>query len=163
MIEVKQMPDSQIEGLLARVNYGHLACSLNDRPYIVPVNYVYHKPDIYIYTTEGLKTGIIKANPHVCLQVEEVVDNEDWQSVIVNGVAEPITNVREREEIVKLIRSANPTLSPAISIKWLDNWIKENIEVIYRIKPQTVNGRSTAKVKISVAFAKPGPGRGTRQ
>lgn len=155
MIEVKEMVDSEIEDLLARVGYGHLACSLNDRPYIVPINYAYDKPDIYIYTTDGLKTDILSANPQVCLQVEEIVDNEDWRSVIVHGDAEQITAGEEREEVVKMIRKTNPALTPAISIKWLNNWIRENVEAVYRIKPHTITGRSTAKVKINAAFVKP--------
>ena len=154
MIEVQEMVNREIEEVLARVGYGHLACVRDDRPYIVPIHYAYDKPDIYIYTTDGMKSDIIRANPHVCLQVEEVVDNNDWRSVIVNGDAEQITALKEREEVVKLIRSTNPFLSPAISIRWMDNWIRENVEVVYRIKPYLITGRSTMKVKITAAFAK---------
>ena len=77
----------------------------------------------------------------------------DWRSVIVNGDAEQITDRIEREEVVKLIRSTNPALTPAISIRWMDNWIRENVEVVYRIKPYMIAGRSTMKVKINAAFA----------
>ena len=153
MIEVQELVNNEIEEVLARVGYGHLACARDNRPYIVPIHYAYDRPDIYIYTTEGLKTEVISANPHVCLQVEEVVDNEDWRSVIVNGDAEQITDRIEREEIVKVICSTNPALTPAISIRWMDNWIRENVEVVYRIKPYTMAGRSTVKVKINAAFA----------
>lgn len=159
MIEVQEMVNSEIEELLARVGYGHLACARDNRPYIVPIHYVYDKPDIYIYTTDGLKTEIIRANPYVCLQVEEIVDNDDWRSIIVNGDAEEITDRKEREEVVKLIRSTNPFLTPAISIRWMDNWIRENVEVVYRIKPHLITGRSTMKVKINAAFARSGSGR----
>ncbi|MEQ1763517.1 MAG: pyridoxamine 5'-phosphate oxidase family protein [Pyrinomonadaceae bacterium] len=154
MIEVQEMEKCEIEEVLARVGYGHLACVRDDRPYIVPIHYAYDKPDIYIYTTDGMKSEIIRENPHVCLQVEEVVNNDDWRSVIVNGNAEQITALKEREEVVKLIRSTNPFLSPAISIRWMDNWIRENVEVVYRIKPYLITGRSTMKVKITAAFAK---------
>ena len=84
MIEVQEMVKREIEEVLARVGYGHLACVRDDRPYIVPIHYAYDKPDIYIYTTDGMKSEIIRENPHVCLQVEEVVDNNDWRSIIVN-------------------------------------------------------------------------------
>ena len=162
MIEVQEMVNSEIEKLLARGGYGHLACARDDRPYIVPIHYAYDKPDIYIYTADGLKTEIIRANPHVCLQVEEIVDNDDWRSVIVNGDAEEITDRKVREEVVKLIRSTNPFLTPAISIRWMDNWIRENVEVVYRIKPYLATGRSTMKVKINAAFAKSGSGGRSR-
>lgn len=156
MLEVQEMTNNEIEEVLGRVGYGHLACARDNRPYVVPVHYAYDKPNIYIYTTEGMKTDIIKANPQVCLQVEETVDNGNWRSVIVNGDAEQIADLKEREEILKLILATNPTLTPAISIRWMDNWVRENREVVYRIKPDLVTGRSSVKVKISAAFAHPG-------
>lgn len=155
MIEVQEMENSEIEKILARVHYGHLACARDNRPYIVPIHFAYDKPDIYIYTTDGLKTEIIRANPQVCLQVEEVKDNDEWRSVIVHGNAERITDRKEREEAVKLVVATNPTLTPAISIRWMDQWIRENVEVVYRIKPSEITGRSTVKVKIKAAFARP--------
>ena len=159
MIEVQEMVNSEIEEVLARVGYGHLACARDNRPYVVPVHYAYDKPNIYIYTTEGMKTDIIKANPQVCLQVEEAVDNGNWRSVIVNGDAEQITDLGERERVLKLILATNPTLTPAISIRWMDNWVRENREAVYRIKPTQLTGRSSVKIKISAAFAQPGNAR----
>jgi uncharacterized protein len=156
MNEVQEMTNSEIDEVLARVGYGHLACASNNRPYVVPIHYVYDKLKIYIYTTDGKKTDIIRDNPQVCLQVEEVVDNGDWRSVIVNGKAKQVTDREEREKAVKLIRSVNPTLTPAISIRWMDNWVRENIEVVYRIRPDTITGRSSVKVRISAALAQPG-------
>jgi nitroimidazol reductase NimA-like FMN-containing flavoprotein (pyridoxamine 5'-phosphate oxidase superfamily) len=155
MIEVQEMKNSEIEQVLRRVSYGHLACARDNRPYIVPIHYAYDKPNIYVYTTEGMKTDIIKDNPHVCLQIEEVVDIDDWRSIVVNGDAEQITDQNEREEAVKLILSTNPTLTPAISIRWMDDWVRENREIVYRIKPSIVTGRSSVKVKIKAAFAQP--------
>lgn len=155
MIEVREMGNGEIKKVLARVGYGHLACSHNDEPYVVPIHYVWDASKIYIYTTEGKKTEIIGANPKVCLQVEEVVDGTDWQSVVVNGEAERVTDRKEREKAVKLIRSINPTLTPAISVRWMDLWIRENREVVYRIKPRSMTGRLAVKGKKSPAFARP--------
>jgi nitroimidazol reductase NimA-like FMN-containing flavoprotein (pyridoxamine 5'-phosphate oxidase superfamily) len=156
MIEVQEMTNKEIDEVLARVGYGHLGCARNDRPYVVPIHYVYDKLKVYIYTTDGKKTDIISDNPQVCLQVEEVIDNGDWRSVIINGEAERVTDREERETAVKLIRSVNPTLTPAISIRWRDDWVRENTEVVYRIRPTTITGRTTVKVKIRAAFVQPG-------
>lgn len=162
MIEVKEMESAEIEELLERVRYGHLACANNNRPYVIPIHYAYEESRIYIYTTQGEKTAIIKANPQVCLQVEEVVGNDEWRSVIVDGEAYEITDRDEREAAIELIRSTNPTLTPAISIRWVNNWIRENVEVVYRIKPGKLTGRSSVKVNISAAFAQTGTKRKPR-
>ncbi|NOT46942.1 MAG: pyridoxamine 5'-phosphate oxidase family protein [Acidobacteria bacterium] len=159
MIEVQEMTNREIDEVLLRVGYGHLACARDNQPYVVPVHYAYEKPNIYVYTTEGMKTDIIKTNPRICLQVEEVVANDDWRSVVVTGSAERISDRDEREAAIKLILAVNPTLTPAISIRWLDNWIRENREVVYRINPEIATGRSPVKVKIRATFAQPAGGK----
>ena len=159
MAEVEEMQNNEIEEVLQRICYGHFACSRNNQPYVVPINYAYDKPNIYFYTTEGKKTEIIRANPQVCLQVEEVVNNGDWRSVIVTGEAEQIVDRNEREEVLKMILATNPTLTPAISIRWMDNWVRENVEAVYRIKPSMVTGRSSVNVKTNAAFAQSGDKR----
>lgn len=141
MIEVEELSNAEIESVLERLNYGHLACSRGDQPYVVPVHYAYCDGEIFIYTTEGKKSEFIKENPRVCLQAEEVTDDQHWQSVIVDGVAERLTEEAERDKAFKLIVGVNPTLTPAVSIHWMDDWVRENIEVIYRIKPGRMSGR----------------------
>jgi uncharacterized protein len=159
MTEVNELTQEQIEELLSRINYGHLACSLDDRPYVVPTNFAYASPFIYVYTTEGMKTNIIDKNPHVCLQIEEIVDSGEWQSVVVEGDAERITDRSERELALRLVRRTNPSLTPAISIRWVNNWIRENHEVVYRINLTGVSGRSATKTKVMATFAQPGSRR----
>jgi nitroimidazol reductase NimA-like FMN-containing flavoprotein (pyridoxamine 5'-phosphate oxidase superfamily) len=144
MIEVKELSDSEIAELLRRTGYGHLACARGGEPYVVPVHFAYDDGDIYVYTTEGKKFEIIKENPRVCLQAEQVKDNQHWLSVIVDGEAVQIVDEQERERAMKLITAVNPTLTPAVSVHWMDNWVRENIEVIYRIHPLRVSGRRSS-------------------
>ena len=82
MVEIKELNIEEIKETLGRLNYGHLACCSNDHPYVVPIHYAYDGEAIYVYTTEGKKAEIIAANPEVCLQAEDVENNEHWVSVI---------------------------------------------------------------------------------
>jgi len=154
--EVIDLNETEIEDMLTRNNYGHFACSLYDKPYVVPINFVYEPPFIYVYTTAGMKSQILDMNPQVCLQVEEIVDRGDWRSVVVSGNATRIIDPIERERIFKMIIKANPTLTPAMSIRWADNWIRENKEVVYRIDPTEKSGRYAQKLLVGAAFARPG-------
>lgn len=149
MIEVKDMTPKEVEDLLGRVNYGHLGCSSNNHPYVLPIHFAYDEHTIYIYTTEGKKSQMIDSNPEICLQVEEVVDNENWASVIVIGEASRLLSAADREEAYTCIAATNPTLTPAISYRWLDNWVRENkdIEVVYRIKRKSTSGRRAGEVR----------------
>jgi nitroimidazol reductase NimA-like FMN-containing flavoprotein (pyridoxamine 5'-phosphate oxidase superfamily) len=143
MLEIEEMGNEEIIELMSHVDYGHIACSRENHPYVVPIHFSYNYPYIYVYTTEGKKAEIIRENPEVCLQMEEVASDQEWKSVIVVGDAEQISDQQEREKALALIVERNPTLTPAISVRWMDDWVRENIEVIFRITPKTTTGRAT--------------------
>ena len=143
MIQIDDLSDDEITALLESVGYGHLACCNNDKPYVVPVHYAYHDGAVLIYTTEGKKFEILKDNPNVCLQVEDVTDERHWSSVIVDGTAAQLTIGPEREEALRKILERSPTLIPAVSVRWMDSWVRENIEVIYRVTIKATSGRRT--------------------
>lgn len=155
MIQIDDMEGQEINKLLEAVGYGHLACSEWNIPYVVPVNFVMESGRIYLYTTEGKKSEIIESNPNVCLQVEDVKDNTDWRSVVVHGIAARVTDLAEREQAVDLLAKANPSLSPALSVRWKDNWIRENHEVVLRIDPIQMTGRRSVKINSVAAKAQP--------
>lgn len=158
MIEVREMDNDEVVRLLERVGYGHLACSVGDRPYLVPIHYAYRSPDIYIYTTEGKKSEMIARNANVCLQLEDVKDNKNWESVIVTGKAERLNDEEKREAALNAIVAVNPTLTPAVSIRWMDNWVRENIEVIYVVRAEMMTGRcSVARGETDKPFAPRAP------
>lgn len=144
MIEVKELSETEINKVIERNDFAHLACSRNDRPYVVPVHYANDEGVIYIYTTEGKKTDIIDLNQLVCIQIEEITDSQHWTSVIVDGTAERISARDERDHAIDLITKINPTLTPAVSVHWMDDWVKENREVVYRITPSATSGRRAA-------------------
>ena len=154
MIEVEELSDSEITEVLGRVRYAHLACCRGSYPYVVPVHYAFEDGSIFIFTTEGKKADIIKENPNVCLQAEEVTDNQHWVSVIVDGVAERLTVGPEHDRALDLIVAVNPTLTPAVSIRWMDLWVRENIEAIYRIIPTTMSGRRAVDRTGKTPFAR---------
>lgn len=151
MIEARTLPqivdldNDDINALLERVNFGHLGLCRDDRPYVVPIHFAFGRPGIYFFTTEGLKTEMIDANPTVCLQVEDIRSREDWESVIVTGTAERLKTDEQIERAMKLIKKVNPELSPAWSIRWMDDWVRSNREVVYRISQDIVNGRRAFK------------------
>lgn len=131
--------------VLASINYAHLAMAKDNIPYVVPVHYAFDGDQLYVYTTEGKKADIIRVNPEICLQAEDVRDNENWQSVIVEGIAEQVTDEDMRQKALDVILAVNPKLTPAISIRWMDSWVRENVEVIYKITPRSITGRRTVK------------------
>jgi uncharacterized protein len=132
-----------MQSLLSRAGFGHLGCAREGRPYVVPMNYAYDGESLYLFTTEGMKTSFMEANPEVCLQVEEVESPRSWRSVMVTGRAERLTAQDERESAMQHITRTNPTLTPALNRTQLDVWGRANEVVLYRIRPAIMDGRKT--------------------
>ena len=143
MLKVEDMAPAEMHTLLQRESYGHLGCSRDGRPYVVPMQYAYDGKELYFFTTEGMKTQFIEANPKVCLQVEEITDSTHWRSVMVIGQAEQLTKADELQRAMKLITERNPALTPAISSTQLDTWGRAVDIAVYRIRPDLMDGRKT--------------------
>ncbi len=143
MLKVEDMTPADMHALLQRESFGHLGCARDGRPYVLPMNYAYDGKELYFFTTEGMKTQFIQANPQVCLQVEEVTDSTHWRSVMVIGKAEQITGNEEMQRAMRLITDRNPSLTPAISATQLDTWGRAVDIALYRIKPEVMDGRQT--------------------
>ena len=77
------------------------------------------------------------------MQAEDVKNNQDWQSAVIIGDAIQVNDPEERDKAMKLLTDINPTMTPAVSIRWMDSWVRENIEVILKITPRMITGRST--------------------
>ena len=143
MLKVEDMAPAEMHALLQRESFGHLGCARDGRPYVVPMHYAYDGKELFFFTTEGMKTKFIEANPKVCLQVEEITDSTHWRSVMVIGQAEQLTHAEELERAMKLITERNPSLTPAISATQLDTWSRAVDIALYRIIPELIDGRKT--------------------
>ena len=143
MLEVEDMRAADMHALLQRQSFGHLGCARDGRPYVLPMNYAYNGKELYFFTTEGMKTQFIGANPQVCLQVEEITDSTHWRSVMVIGKAEQITGPEEMRRAMKVITDRNPSLTPAISATQLDTWGRAVDIALYSITPELIDGRQT--------------------
>jgi nitroimidazol reductase NimA-like FMN-containing flavoprotein (pyridoxamine 5'-phosphate oxidase superfamily) len=144
MLKVTDMSPDDMHALLQRESFGHLGCARDERPYVVPMHYAFDGKDLYFFTTQGMKTRFIQANPQVCLQVEEVTDSMNWRSVMVSGLATELTQADEMQRAMKIITDRNPSLTPAISATQVDSLGRAVDIAVYRITPEVIDGRQTA-------------------
>ncbi|MEZ2301893.1 pyridoxamine 5'-phosphate oxidase family protein [Microcoleus sp. CAWBG640] len=143
MLDIDEMSSKEIEQLLHTVGYGHLGCIHEGKPYVMPMNYYIEEQEIYLFTTIGMKTHDIDANPEVCLQVEEIQDALHWRSAIVNGRASRLTIKEEIDRAMHFIQERNPTLSPGMARTWIDAEGRSEAIAIYRIHETEMSGRTT--------------------
>jgi nitroimidazol reductase NimA-like FMN-containing flavoprotein (pyridoxamine 5'-phosphate oxidase superfamily) len=97
---IREMSEEECLHVLAKARLGRLACASNNQPYIVPVYLAYHEspvgePCLYGYTTVGQKVESMRANPQVCVEVDEVTSCTRWTSVIVFGRYEELPDLPE--------------------------------------------------------------------
>jgi nitroimidazol reductase NimA-like FMN-containing flavoprotein (pyridoxamine 5'-phosphate oxidase superfamily) len=81
--------DESLE-VLAEARLARLACVKDGQPYIVPVYIACSRtpegePCLYGFTTQGQKVEWMRANPRVCVEVDDVAASDRWVSVVVFG------------------------------------------------------------------------------
>ena len=79
-----------------------LACVHEDQPYIVPVFLASDAataggPSLYGFTTRGTKVDWMRKNPRVCVEADEILDFDEWVSVVVVGRYEELSDVPRGE------------------------------------------------------------------
>ena len=124
--------------LLNHSTLGHLGCVLNDEPYVVPINYIFEDGSIYSHSLPGMKIDAMRAKSRVCLQVEQVESEFDWQSVMVFGDFEEIRASSEREKVLRKLLARFPFLTPVESTMAYDANAPES--VVYRIVIDRISG-----------------------
>ncbi len=100
-----KLNNEEIEELLQNSNMGRIGCSSDRKTYVVPVNYVYDGKSIIAHSVEGMKIKMMRINPSVCFEVDEVISNTNWKSVIAWGTYQETTDERERLDAMKIFVS----------------------------------------------------------
>jgi hypothetical protein len=99
-------PD-EIEAMLRRHTVGRLAVSVNDRPYVVPITYAYDGVSVYAFSGPGRKIDVMREQPLVCFELDEVAGSAEWRSVVAEGVYEELTTDPARREALALLGITN--------------------------------------------------------
>ena len=99
---IQSMTREASNELLARAKVGRLACAHEGQPYITPMSFIYEADCLYSFSTVGQKVTWMRANPLVCVETEELVNRQNWASVIVFG---------RYEELPKTPSDSNRTLA----------------------------------------------------
>jgi nitroimidazol reductase NimA-like FMN-containing flavoprotein (pyridoxamine 5'-phosphate oxidase superfamily) len=81
--------------LLAHLRLGRIACAEGAQPYVVPFYFVYHDGYLYSFSTVGQKIRWMRANPLVCVEVDEIVSSEEWVSIVIFGRYQELTDTPE--------------------------------------------------------------------
>ena len=81
---------------------GHIGCSDGTKVYVVPVNYAYDGHFIIAHSLPGMKIDIMRKNPSVCFEVDEIKGSNEWKSVVAWGTFQELTDERDRYYAMKI-------------------------------------------------------------
>jgi nitroimidazol reductase NimA-like FMN-containing flavoprotein (pyridoxamine 5'-phosphate oxidase superfamily) len=94
---INAMTEAECWQALTHASVGRLACARDNQPYVVPVYFAYDGRYLYGFTTLGQKIEWMRANPLVCLEVDERTTHDRWSSVVVFGRYEELPDTPENE------------------------------------------------------------------
>jgi nitroimidazol reductase NimA-like FMN-containing flavoprotein (pyridoxamine 5'-phosphate oxidase superfamily) len=142
-----KLKENQIEDLLKYQVVGRLGCHSDGMTYIVPISYAYDGEYIYGRTTEGMKTSMMRKNPNVCFEVDEMKDMANWKSVIAWGEFEELENEEQRNKALKILMDRELPLVSSETTHLSSHWpfpekdISTISGVVYRIRLTEKTGR----------------------
>lgn len=87
-----ELTNDEIIALLNDHYVGRLACTEGGVPYVVPVSYIYIGNGVLCHSRDGLKIQIMRTNPRVCFEVDDIKSYNHWRSVVAWGVYEELTD-----------------------------------------------------------------------
>lgn len=146
---IGKLTEPEIDEVLKQNTLGHIGCTDGGRPYVVPVSYVFDGKNIIGHSVEGLKVAIMRNNPLVCFEVDEMKDFTHWKSVVLWGEFRELTEERERYQAMKLfvdrmmhLKISESAVPPEVTEARVHPRSPGNIKpVIYRIIITEKTGR----------------------
>jgi uncharacterized protein len=122
MIMIKELFLTDIEVLLSNQIVGRIGCHYENEIYVVPISYAYVDNTIYCHSFEGRKMEIMRKNPKVCFQVDEMKDMANWKSVIAWGDFEELIDKKERNKALRILLQRPLPLISSITTHLGEAW-----------------------------------------
>jgi nitroimidazol reductase NimA-like FMN-containing flavoprotein (pyridoxamine 5'-phosphate oxidase superfamily) len=95
---IDKLSSQECKSLLSKAGLARLGCALENQPYVIPIYVAYDDGSLYALATLGQKIEWMRANPKVCVQVDDIHSNEQWSSVVVNGQFQELREPQFSEE-----------------------------------------------------------------
>src|ERR1700687_1683702 len=146
MMVIEEMTTKECREILTRISLGRLGCSYNGQPYVLPLYFVYENNNLYGYTTEGQKTAWMRANPKVCVEIDEITNRFQWTSVVLFGRYRELPDSPPYTQDYKHARKLLAAVSRWWEIPHVSRAVKSKDELIliyFRVEIESVTGRRT--------------------
>ena len=93
---IKELRTGECFELLSEKRVGRIACARENQPYVVPFHFAFDgKEHLYAFSTLGQKIEWMRANPLVCVEVDDIKNQFEWTSLIIFGRYEELPDAPE--------------------------------------------------------------------
>jgi uncharacterized protein len=93
---ITELTINECRAILKGTNLGRLSCVRYSQPYTVPIYFDFSDDYPYSFATLGKKIQWMRTNPRVCVEVDDILDQFNWTTVVVEGRYEELTSARAR-------------------------------------------------------------------
>ena len=86
-MRIHELTVVECRNVLNRARHGRLGCARDNQPYVVPFFFYLDPAEDFLYSFSvlGQKVEWMRLNPKVCVEVDEVVDRDNWTAVVAFG------------------------------------------------------------------------------
>jgi len=82
---IQDMSKEMSVNLLKDVQFGRIACARGSQPYVTPFSFSHYRGSLYSFANVGKRIEWMRANPLVCVEVEDIVTRSEWRTVVIFG------------------------------------------------------------------------------
>ncbi len=107
------LSSEQIEQVLSSEIIGRIGCHAQGKTYVVPITYAYDGERVICHSVEGMKLEMMRDNPEVCFEVEQVDNLANWRSVIAWGSYEELHDEAAQTAMRQLVERVLPMITSA--------------------------------------------------
>lgn len=141
------LSNKQMMDVLSNSIAGRLGCHADGKTYVVPISYAYDGDYIYARTFNGMKINMMRKNPNVCFQVDNMQNMAEWESVIIWGTFEELSDEAERTKGLKILLSRMLPNVSSETVKFTPEWPFPTNDfnridgIVFRIHIKEITGR----------------------
>lgn len=141
------LEQSEIEEVLRQQIVGRIGCHADGVTYIVPISYAFDGVYIYGHARDGMKITMMRKNPAVCFQVDEMKDMANWRSVVAWGEFKELSEKTDRSTALKALTRRNLPLVSSETTHLSPHWpfpaadLDMITDIVFRIRLTKKTGR----------------------
>jgi len=142
-MEINEMATEECKAVLEHASLGRLGCSHESQPYVIPIHFAYDSGYLYVFSTLGQKVKWMRANPKVCVQTDQIENQGEWVSVIVNGQYEELPEpqyTNERKHAGSLLAKRTQWWLNALGERQMRVRDKTIEPLFFRIRIESMSG-----------------------